>query len=246
MGKSWLDGKTALVTGAARRLGRSIAEGLASEGANVIIHYRSSQAEAEEVVASLQQMGVKAWPIEADLALPETAEQLLPRSTELAGPVHVLVNSASIFDPSTLADVTFKAVMRNAAVNAWGPFALMRDLARQDIAEGSILNLLDTRIEGFDRRHIAYILSKHLLHEFGRIGAVEYAPRITVNAVAPGLILPPPGQDDSYLDAQAGALPLQRHGSAQDIVDSALYLIKARFVTGQVIYVDGGRHLRSE
>ncbi|MGC9317268.1 MAG: SDR family oxidoreductase [Armatimonadota bacterium] len=246
MSESWLHGRTALVTGAAKRLGRTIAEGLATEGCSVVVHYRSSQDEAEAVRDELQRMGVEAWPLQADLSSPEQAERLICRAVELAGPIQVLVNSASIFDPSTLADVTFDQLAYNTAVNAWGPFALMRAFAGQEIDEGSVVNLLDTRVEGFDPKHVAYILSKHLLRQLTRMAALEYAPRVRVNAVAPGLILPPPGRDESYLEALAGSLPLQRHGGAEDIVDAVLYLIKARFVTGQIIYVDGGRHLRGD
>lgn len=246
MSDAWVHGRAALVTGAAKRLGRAIAVGLASEGASVVVHYHSSHDEAEAVCDELAEVGVEAWPLQADLSSPQEAQRLIPRAAELAGPLQVLVNSASIFEPSTLADVTFDEVVQNATVNAWGPFAIMRAFAGQKIDEGSVLNLLDTRVHGFDLSHVAYILSKHLLLQLTRMTAVEYAPRVRVNAVAPGLILPPPGQDESYLQALAGSLPLQRHGGAQDIVDAALYLIEARFVTGQVIYVDGGRHLRGD
>lgn len=239
-----LAGRTALVTGAAKRLGRAIALGLAREGANVVVHYRSSREEATATSAEIRELGVDAWPLQADLSSHEQAAELIARAVDIAGPVSVLVNSASIFSPSTLADVTFDQVVEQASVNAWGPFALCRQFAAQSIDEGRIVNLLDTRVHGFDLQHVAYILSKHVLLQLTRMMAVEFAPRITVNAVAPGLILPPPGQDDSHLDALAQSLPLRRHGDAADVVDATVFLAKATFITGQVIYVDGGRHLR--
>jgi len=246
MAGGWLQDRTALVTGAAVRIGRAIALALARQGANVIVHYRSSGDEAEATCAELAALSVRAWPLQADLASPDQAAGLIPRSAEVAGPVHALVNSASIFGPSTLADMTLEQVQQNLTVNAWAPLALVRALAAQEIDEGRIVNLLDTRVQGLDLDHAAYILSKHALLQLTRMAALELAPRITVNAVAPGLILPPPGEDESYLDALAGSLPLQRHGSAEDVADAVTYLLQAGFVTGQVIFVDGGRHVREE
>ncbi len=246
MTEAWLEGRIALVTGAALRLGRAIAMALAERGANVIAHYHSSREQAEAACAELTALGVQAWPLQADLASPDQAADLVPRAAAIAGPVQVLVNSASVFGPSTLADVTLEQVSENLVVNAWAPLALMRALAAQEIDEGRIVNLLDARVKGLDRAHVAYILSKHALLQLTRLAAVELAPRITVNAVAPGLVLPPPGEDEDYLAALAGSLPLQRHGSAGDVADAVAYLLQAGFVTGQVIFVDGGRHVREE
>ncbi|MGD9495229.1 MAG: SDR family oxidoreductase [Armatimonadota bacterium] len=244
MARFGLAGRTALVTGAALRLGKAIALELARAGANLVVHYHRSGAEAEAACAEIAALGVKAWALQADLSSPDQAAGLVGRATELAGPVEVLVNSASIFGPSTIADVSFDQVVEYASVNAWAPFALSREFARQTIDAGRIVNLLDTRVQAFDLQHVAYILSKHALLQFTRMTAMQFAPRITVNAVAPGLILPPPGEDESYLGALAERLPLRRHGEAQDIADAVRFLVEASFITGQVLFVDGGRHLR--
>ncbi len=108
---------------------------------------------------------------------------------------------------------------------------------------GNILNLLDTRIAGTDPTHFGYILSKQVLAALTEAMAQEFAPGITVNAIAPGLILPPPGKDQRYIDDLAKALPLKRHGAPSDIAEAALYLLASDFVTGQIIFVDGGRRL---
>ena len=130
-------------------------------------------------------------------------------------------------------------------MNAWAPFALSRDFVR--LAErGKIVNLLDTRITGYDRAHVAYVLSKKMLSALTMMSALEFAPSFTVNGVAPGLILPPEGKDESYLDVLAKSVPLRKHGGPGDIADAVLYLLKSDYVTGQVIYVDGGRHLGEE
>ncbi len=243
MGQTALHGMTALVTGAAKRLGRHVALALARQGANIVVHYRSSADEAQQCRRELESLGVQAWTVQADLAIPDEAQALFPGALELAGPIQVLVNSASLFDPSTLADVSFDQLTHSAAVNAWAPFVLSRALAAQGLP-GRIVNLLDTRVHGYDWSHVAYILSKHLLAVLTAMMALELAPDITVNAVAPGLILPPPGQDEMYLDKLAPQLPLQRHGDPEDITSAVLFLLQSRFITGQVIYVDGGVHLR--
>lgn len=238
-----LSGKTALVTGAAKRLGRACALALAEAGVNVVAHYNRSAAEADALCAELQARGVNAWALAGDLAQPDEAEALFARAVALAGPVQVLINNASIFDPNRLADISFEQVTQNAAVNAWAPFVLCRAFAAQGLP-GRIVNFLDTRVDGYDWPHVAYILSKHLLAVLTRMTALEYAPGITVNAVAPGLVLPPPGEDDSYLDRLTGSVPLQRHGTAADIARTVMFLLRSDFITGEVIHVDGGVHLR--
>jgi NAD(P)-dependent dehydrogenase (short-subunit alcohol dehydrogenase family) len=238
-----LRGKTALVTGGAKRLGRACVLVLAEAGASVVIHYNSSAAEAEALREQVRERGVAAWTLPGDLSRPEEAEGLLARAVALAGPVQVLVNNASSFDLSRLEDVTFGQVTESAALNAWAPFVLSRAFAAQGLP-GRIVNLLDTRVDGYDWPHVAYTLSKHLLAVLTRMTALEYAPGITVNAVAPGLVMPPPGQGNGYLQGLTGSVPLRRHGSAEDIAQAVLFLLRSSFVTGEVIHVDGGVHLR--
>lgn len=237
-----LQGKTAVVTGAAKRLGRATALALAAEGANLVLHYHTSADEAEAVRAQAQALGVTAWLVQADLGAPDAAEELVSKALAAAGTVDLLVNNASIFPTSMLDTVNLDQVVENLTVNAWSPFAICRAFARQ-VGQGKIVNMLDARLAGYDWLHVAYILSKHTLATLTRMMAVQYAPRITVNAVAPGLVLPPPGKDESYLQGLVGSIPLRQHGSAQDIADAVLFLLKSAFITGEVIYVDGGRHL---
>jgi NAD(P)-dependent dehydrogenase (short-subunit alcohol dehydrogenase family) len=241
-GESSLAGSTALVTGAAKRLGRAIALALSGEGANVVIHYgRSAEAAArtaEEALAA----GVKAWTLQADLAEPEEANLLFPRAVDLAGPIDILVNNASIFFPDRLDDLTPRDINRNVQIHAIAPLLLSRAMAAQGRG-GHIVNLLDSRITGYDRDHAAYHLSKRMLFTLTRMLALELAPGIAVNAVAPGLILPPPGEDERYLRRMVHTNPLRRHGGPADVVHAALYLLKSTFVTGQVLFVDGGYHM---
>ena len=240
--KDRLKGKTALITGAGKRIGREIALALAREGANVVVHYRKSAEEAGRLRTELIALGVHAWTVEADFEDMQASRQLFQTALNKAGAIDFLVNSASIFVPGTFDEMDFPGLMRHIQVNTWAPFALSRDFARQ-VSRGKIVNLLDSRIVGDDRTHLAYIVSKRALSALTEMMAVEFAPAITVNGVAPGLILPPAGKGQDYLDRLSSTVPLKRHGDPGDIADAVLYLLESEFVTGQVIFVDGGRHL---
>jgi NAD(P)-dependent dehydrogenase (short-subunit alcohol dehydrogenase family) len=233
---------TALVTGATRRLGRSIALALAAEGANIVVHYRRSPSDAEELCARIAAVGARAWSLRADFDDLSDTATLVERAIRIAGRLDVLVNNASVFGPSTLADMRFEGFVDSMRVNAWAPFVLARDFARR-AKKGAIVNLLDTRLSGYDLSHAAYILAKHTLALLTRMAALEWAPEVRVNGVAPGPMLPPPGGDEHYLDALAAKLPLRRHGEPGDIADAVLFLIRSEFITGEIVYVDGGQHL---
>jgi len=204
------------VTGAARRIGRAVSLALAASGSNVVVHYSRSAPDAEALVAELSRLGVRASAVPADLGEPDEAEALIARAEERAGRLDVLVNNASVFAPETLDQAALDHLERSVKVNAWAPFVLTRAFARR-FGQGRVVNLLDTRVAGLDLAHVGYILGKQLLAVLTRMTAVAYAPGLTVNAVAPGLILPPPGQDEAYLARLARDLPLKRHGSAEDV-----------------------------
>lgn len=238
-----LRGQTAIVTGAAKRLGRATALALADEGANVVVHYRASQNEAEATATEVRARGVDAWALATDLRDPSEAQQLVERAIEVAGPIDALINSASIFDTSTLMDFTTEQLADNVQVNAIGPLQLARAFVAQG-REGSIVNLLDTRIVEYDSKHVAYHVSKRMFAGLTRMMALEFAPEVRVNAVAPGLVLPPAGEDESYVQRLASSNPLGRAGGPGGVTDAILFLLKSDFVTGQIIYVDGGYHLK--
>lgn len=227
------------------RLGRAIATGLADAGADIVVHYRRSRAQAEEAVAELSDGGVRVDLIQADLSDPGDADSLIDRAWDTAGPIDMLVNSASRFPSSRLESLDFKALTDIVALNAWAPFALTRSLAAR-IDAGAVVNMLDTRIMGEDLPHAGYHVSKRMLADLTRMTALELAPGIRVNAVAPGYILPPPDQDRAYLERRAREVPLGRPGSPGDIAGAVVYLMSADYVTGQTIFVDGGQHLAPE
>jgi NAD(P)-dependent dehydrogenase (short-subunit alcohol dehydrogenase family) len=196
------------------------------------------------VAGEARALGGRAATVQADLAVPEAADSLIGRAAQAAGTdITILVNCASIFPADTVLDTTAASVQQNVQVNAMTPLQLARSLAA-GTAGTDVINLLDARIVDYDRLHAAYHLSKRMLFTITRMLALELAPAVRVNAVAPGLILPPPGADESFLQQQAHTNPLNRHGSAEDIVSAVMFLLTSPFITGQVIFVDGGRHMK--
>ncbi|MGE5300790.1 MAG: SDR family oxidoreductase, partial [Acidobacteriota bacterium] len=235
MAQKMLEGKTALVTGGAKRIGRATVLALGAEGVDIVVHdHQSLQGECEKLCGELGGFGVKSWIVPADFADPSGYQSLVGRAFEASGRLDILINNASVFSPDTLTDANFNEMVRQMQINAWAPFVLSREFARR-AGEGKVVNILDTRIEGFDFKHLSYIMSKHALYLLTRMTAVEFSPHISVNSVAPGLILPPVGKDESYLEALASTVPLRRHGEPRDVTDAVLFLLKSNFITGQVI-----------
>jgi NAD(P)-dependent dehydrogenase (short-subunit alcohol dehydrogenase family) len=237
-------GKTALITGAGKRLGRETALALAQAGVNTVIHYNRSADAAESAANEVRSLGVRAWTVRADLAEPEDANELLPRLPADVPSLDILINNASIFDEARFGDLDYRSLDLNMRINALAPALIGRVFASQIRKTGHIVNFLDCRIVDYDNTHVPYHLSKRLFADLTRMMAVEFAPQIQVNAVAPGLILPPEGKDERYLKGLAHTNPLNRYGGPNDITDAMLFLLRSDFITGQVIYVDGGRNLR--
>jgi hypothetical protein len=238
-----LKGQTALITGAAHRLGRAIAERLADEGVHVVLHHHRSRDEAEEAAAAISMRGVRAWTVAADLESPVEAERLVDRAWQCSGGFSILINNASIFEKGALADTSYESFFRHLTTNAWAPLAIARAFARK-AGSGQVVNLLDARVGGCNFTHAAYFLSKRTLDYLTRHLALELAPAFRINAVAPGLILPPAGEGPDYLDRLADTVPLRTHGEPADVAEAVVYLLRGSFVTGQTLFVDGGRHLR--
>jgi pteridine reductase len=224
-----LKGKRALVTGGAVRIGRAITEALQAAGVEVVVHYRNSVAEAQ---------ALSPFTVQADLQSMEEVSRLIER----AGPLDILVNNASIFTKDTLAGATPERVLREFQVNLFAPMELVRTFAAQ-AGQGAIVNLLDRRIRCNDTTCAPYSIAKKGLEELTKLAAVEYAPYITVNAVAPGPVLPPPGSTAESVRELAGNIPLDKLPTSGNIAETVLFLLTSDSITGQVICVDGGQHL---
>ena len=234
--------RTALVTGGAKRLGRETALALAGAGARVAISYRNSETEAQELVDEIKALGVDCWALKADLTVQSDLDGLIDRVLDAAGSLDILINNSSVFPASDFATFTLDELINSIKIDAWAPLALGRHFARK-VGKGHIVNMLDSRYLGYDWFHVAYHASKYLLGLFTREMAIKFAPDIAVNAIAPGLILPPEGKGADYLESLKDRVPLKRIGDPKYIADAILYLVTSEYITGQVLYIDGGRSL---
>jgi NAD(P)-dependent dehydrogenase (short-subunit alcohol dehydrogenase family) len=234
---------TALVTGATKRIGRAICLALAHNGINIIAHYnKSTPSEVEQIVREITSCGVKGWAVQADLAKEKDVHELIPTITANSGPFSILINNASSFSESSIASLSKEELDTTLMTNAVAPLLLSQAFAQQT-KEGIIISLLDARISSYDKKHAAYHLSKLLLKDLTRMMALEFAPHIRVNGIAPGVILPPPNGDASFLEKISKTIPLERHGSVQNVTDAVVYLINNSFVSGEILFVDGAHHL---
>jgi NAD(P)-dependent dehydrogenase (short-subunit alcohol dehydrogenase family) len=242
-----LEGKMALITGGAVRVGRALTLALAEAGCNVFIHYGRSAASAQKTQADARAFGVEAYIYTADLADAATARGIIPAAVDQCGQVDVLINSAAIFpEEDTFSTTDVSLWDKLFAVNLRAPFLLSQAFAAQLPADGQgkIINVLDARLRRPEPDHFVYRLTKLGLWGMTEMLAHELAPRITVNAVALGAILPPPGADDTYLENMAHTqVPLRRPGSPQIVAENVLHLLRQDFLTGVVIPIDGGQFL---
>jgi NAD(P)-dependent dehydrogenase (short-subunit alcohol dehydrogenase family) len=240
-----LTGTRALVTGAARRVGRAIALGLAGAGCDLVVHYGSAEAGAQATAAEARALGVRALTVQADLADAGAAARLMSQAAA-AAPIQVLVNSAAVFPDDTLAGITPEQWDHTLAVNLRAPVLLTRAFAAAlpEGLEGAVVNVTDWRTGRPYRDHFSYTVAKGGLDTFTLAAAEALAPRIRVNAVALGAIVPPAGRGSEYLKALAREIPAGQPGGTDPVVAAVLFLLRNPFVTGEILRVDGGAHLR--
>ena len=235
----------ALVTGASDRIGAAIALHLAAAAYAVIIHYRSDAAGARTVQSQIVAAGGKAAIVEADLARRSERATLVERAAQAFGPLTVLVNNASQFEPDSARDVDEKLWDQHFAVHAEAPVFLARDFAAQlpDGIGGNIVNIIDERVLHLSPAYFSYTLSKSVLWTATQTLAQSLAPSIRVNAIGPGPVLPHSRQDQAAFDKHVATLPLQMHAGPDAIAQAVLMLLSTPSMTGQMLALDGGQHL---
>ncbi len=240
-----LNGKTILITGAARRLGRLFALACARAGANVAIHHGHSDQDAENLRHEIAGLGRRAWIFKADLSdSPQTLE-LIPRINESTS-LHGLVNSAAIFEPLSLEKTSLQDWERHLAINLTAPFLLSQAFARQAYAQSMrgarIVNILDWRALRPGADHFPYTISKSALAALTKSLAVALAPNIIVNGLALGAILPP--ADRNVNPDIIKSVPAKRWSKENEVEEALLFLLGGpAYITGEIVHVDGGRHL---
>ncbi|MEY3457553.1 MAG: ral stress protein 39 [Planctomycetota bacterium] len=236
----------ALVTGAARRIGRQLALALARRNLAVAIHHNQSAAAAAALVHEIQDSGGTAIAIQADFRDPETAAQLIFHHAAKLGPVHVLINNASVFDDQPLQTIHTPHCNNQLAVNLLAPLFLTQQFANQLPANspGHVINILDWRALRPQSRWLVYTAAKAALAAATRTLALQLAPVIQVNAIAPGAILPPDDLPEWHAERAKHSIPLQRTGSPEELVRAVNFLLDSRFITGEILHVSGGEELQ--
>ena len=237
--------KTALVTGAARRLGRAIALGLAKEGWDIVVHYRSSAAEAQTTADEIRQLGRQVITLDCDLSDEQATRELLPRAAAAIGPIQCVVNSASLFEYDDVCSFSQHKLDQHMHANLAAPILLAQAL-HELTPEGSqsvVINLLDQKLFNPNPDFLSYTLSKAGLQSATVLLAQALAPKVRVTGLAPGLTLVSGDQTEEGFAVAHQQTPLGKSSTPDDIVAAACYLASATAVTGTVLLVDGGQHL---
>jgi NAD(P)-dependent dehydrogenase (short-subunit alcohol dehydrogenase family) len=238
-----LKNKNILITGSARRLGKQYALALAREGANVILHHGHSPEEAEQTRAEIASLGGNVTILEADLEDPIQVKKILPRAM-VFGELFGLINNAGIFSPGTSSETDLITWQKNIAINLTAPFLLSQAFANllPPNMNGRIINILDWRALKPGADHFAYTISKAGLAAMTKSMAQDYAPRINVNGLALGAVLPP--SDGSTDPNLLNKIPIGRWASINEIIQALIFLLTGpEYITGEIIHVDGGQHL---
>jgi NAD(P)-dependent dehydrogenase (short-subunit alcohol dehydrogenase family) len=240
-----IEGKTALVTGGAHRVGKAITMTLAEAGANVVVNYHSSDAAAQETVREARALGVGALAVQADAGDLDQVRALVATAAERFGAVDILVNSASIWKKTPLPMGDFTDWHRVLGVLIDGSMYFADAVAPMMLArgEGAIVNIVDLSAWKPFAGYIAHSVGKAGLLALTRQLALELAPAVSVNAVAPGPILPPPDYSEEEIARVAGRTLKGRWGAARDVANAVRFLVEADYITGEVLVVDGGERL---
>ena len=233
----------ALITGGSDRIGKAVAIHLAKQGYHLVLHYNSAKEKAENLQMHIESTyRVKVALLQINFLKENDFDHIFEDFKKKNITIEVLVNCASDFIPSSFNEQGSELFDKEMTINLKIPYLLTKAFARV-FGKGNIINFVDTKVAKNKTVHLDYILSKKLLKDFTKISAVELAPNIRVNAIAPGLILPPEGKDESYLLNLAKDIPLKTIGNLDEILKAFQFILDSYFFTGQILYIDGGEHL---
>ena len=233
----------AIVTGAAKRVGRAIALELAKNGYDIIVHYNTSEKEAFDLKDEIESIGQTAYLMSTNFQNQQSVKEFYNKIHKLNIIPTLLVNSASIFNEDHFTTSTEDNLEQNMRINSFVPLWLIQEFVTNSNG-GTIINILDTKITTNDKMHFSYHLSKRNLYTITKNLALELAPHYRVNGIALGAILPPVGKDATYLRERAEETPLKIVGSVKDVTDTILFLENAKMITGEILFLDGGFHLK--
>ena len=233
--------KNALITGAAKRLGRDIALELAKNGWNIALHYHRT--DPKSVLEEIKALGVKVVPLQADLLKFSQIKKLVPHAAQELGEITLLVNSASIFEKKKFMDSDEEDFDQHLDIHAKAPFFLAQEFARQCQSGGQIINIIDSFTRHYKSTYFPYLLGKKSLRELSKMLAAELAPKIRVNAVLPGIIEEYRGNlSEDFVNKQLKELPMKKLVTASEVVAAIMLLVNSN-LTGEEIFVDSGEQL---
>lgn len=237
---------TALVTGGGTRLGRAFCEHLATKGFDIAIHYNSSITETKIVKERVEALGVSCGLFEMDFTRFDSYAGLIEQVAGQFPDLNLLVNSASLYHQFSIRDTKPQVFDSQFQVNLKAPFFLTQAFAERIEAKegnGSVINIIDNKVAFNQYHYAAYLLTKKSLEDFTRMAALELAPRIRVNGISPGVVMPMASRTSDYLDWRIQGIPLKRQGTVSDLTRAMDYLLESPFVTGQILTADGGESL---
>jgi NAD(P)-dependent dehydrogenase (short-subunit alcohol dehydrogenase family) len=240
--------QAALVTGGATRLGRYFSEALADAGYDIALHVNRSRGEAEEVASSIRAKGRECEIFPCDFLSDDLSKELsdlLQAAKQRFPGLNLLLNSASAYEPGPIAATELAMLETQFRVNMFTPLLLTRHFA-ETVQEGQVINIIDNKVAYHQYPYAAYLLSKKSLAEMTRMAALEFAPRIRINGIAPGVVLPAAQRTSDYVEWRIEGIPLKRQGEPEHLVQALHYLLNNPFVAGQILFVDGGESINIE
>ncbi|WP_339883288.1 SDR family NAD(P)-dependent oxidoreductase [Vreelandella maris] len=236
--------QAALVTGGATRLGRYFSEALADAGYDIALHVNRSREEAEEVASGIRAKGRECEIFHCDF-LNDDLNVLIQSAKQRFPGLNLLLNSASAYEPAPIAGTDLAMLEAQFRVNMFTPLLLTRHFA-EVVQEGQVINIIDNKVAYHQYPYAAYLLSKKSLAEMTRMAALEFAPRIRINGLAPGVVLPASQRTSDYVQWRIEGIPLKQQGEPTHLVQALYYLLDNTFVAGQILFVDGGESINIE
>ena len=236
--------QAALVTGGATRLGRYFSEALADAGYDIALHVNRSREEAEEVATGIRAKGRECEIFHCDF-LNDDLNVLIQSAKQRFPGLNLLLNSASAYEPAPIAGTDLAMLEAQFRVNMFTPLLLTRHFA-EVVQEGQVINIIDNKVAYHQYPYAAYLLSKKSLAEMTRMAALEFAPRIRINGLAPGVVLPASQRTSDYVQWRIEGIPLKQQGEPAHLVQALYYLLDNTFVAGQILFVDGGESINIE
>jgi len=231
---------TAIITGGRVRLGRAMALHLAKKGFNIALHHNASSKNAQETIAEIRSLGVLCDSFPCDFTDLTATEKLMQTITTGFSDIELLINSASNFIQENIENTSTQSLEETFHINLLAPYILMREYKKQ-VDRGMIVNLLDERISRNVPTFAAYSVAKVGLSHLTHLASIEWGAKVRINGIAPGLILPPAGGTEDYLEHGKKLIPTLTHGSATDICRGLDYLLESSFVNGETLFIDGGQ-----